>query len=241
MDNFQGITKDTLVSIIIPTRVIDYDVWKCLLYCENLPNKKEIILVTDLQCPGLPATKRNWAMDRAVGKVFAFIDSDAYPSMDWLNNALLHLNKFSAVCGPGVLPADSTLLEQATDLVLRYLPYSYRVTPREQRVVAEYPTFNLIVRADKAPKFKSYLTGEDTLFCRELKGFILYDPSILVYHRRRALFKPYWKQISTYGQHRGYFIRRAIMGWLTTFVVYPFNFIKGFLKAPRENEDGAEY
>jgi hypothetical protein len=178
-------------------------------------------------------------MKQAKGEVFAFIDSDAYPSMDWLNNAFTFLRVSPAVCGPGILPIDSPLLEQACDLVYQWLPYSYRVVPKSQRIVAEYPTFNLIVWKDKSPTFKPYLTGEDTLFCREIKEGILYDPSILVYHSRRPLFKPFWKQVATYGQHRGHLIRLAVLGWLSVLFVYGGNFLCGFFtcRIRRANKD----
>lgn len=222
-----------LVSIIIPCKEMDSYTQRCLNFCEQVdyPNK-EIMVVPDYLCPGFPATKRNWAMQRAKGTIFAFIDSDAYPSKDWLKNATdyLKLPKIAAVCGPGVLPPDAPLLEQATDLVYRWLPYSYRVTPKKQRLVKEFPTFNLIVKKAYAPQFKNYLTGEDSLFCRELSGRILYDPSILVYHNRRPLFRPYWRQVGTYGFNRGQLIRLALLGWLSTWVVYPANFVRGLLK-----------
>jgi hypothetical protein len=169
-------------------------------------------------------------MERAKGEILAFIDSDAYPSYDWLTNALVYLPLCAGVCGPGVLPPDAPLLEQAADLTYRLMPYAYRVTPQKQRIVAEFPTFNLIVWKDKAPKFKSYLTGEDSLFCRELKGSILYDPSILVYHNRRPLFKSFAKQVSTYGYHRGILIGLAFMGILITAYCYTTNFIYGLFK-----------
>jgi glycosyltransferase involved in cell wall biosynthesis len=217
-----------LISIIIPCRKIDDFTRRCVWYCTALPEDKEIIVVPDEVCPGLPATKRNWAIEKAKGEILAFIDSDAYPSRDWLTNALVHLPMFAGVCGPGVLPPDAPISEQGADLVYRLLPYSYRVTPEEQRIVPEFPTFNLIVWKDKAPKFKSYLTGEDSLFCRELKGNILYDPSILVYHNRRPLFKSFSRQVSTYGYHRGLLIGMALGGILITCYCYITNFICGF-------------
>jgi hypothetical protein len=139
-----------------------------------------------------------------------------------------------AVCGAGILPPDASLREKATDLVLRLLPYAYRVIPRKQRVVAEYPTFNLVVKKEFIPKggFKHYLTGEDSLFCRELtkSGVIIYNPEIVVYHNRRPLFVPFIRQISTYGLHRGHLIGLAILGWLSVWLFYPANFVKGLLK-----------
>lgn len=220
------------VSIIIPCRVIDYVTEKCVASCERTSYPyKEIIVVPDDVCLGYPATKRNWAMERAQGSVFAFIDSDTVVSYDWLHNALNYLRKgYAAVCGPGVLAWEATIYDRAADAIYRVLPYSYRVTPRKKREVAEFPTFNLIVWKDKAVKFQPYLTGEDSLFCRALGGAILYHPSIMVYHQRRPLYRPLWRQVGTYGKHRGHFIRLALFGLISILWVYGTNFIKGFLR-----------
>lgn len=232
MENISG-KPDPLVTIIIPCREVNEDVHKCFRECSLLKNKTEIIIVTDKDCPGYPALKRNWAMARAKGDVYAFIDSDAFPHDHWLDNALRYLHSFDAVCGPGVLPPDSPVSEKAADLVFQWLPYSYRVIPGNPSIVAEYPTFNLVVRKSAATPFDNYLTGEDSLFCRRIRGGIFYHPDILVYHRRRSLFRPLWKQIGTYGRHRGNFIRLALIAWVTSVFTYAVNFIRGFfLKRP---------
>ena len=171
-------------------------------------------------------------MARAKGKVYAFLDSDAYPDDDWLDKALMWLELHPAVCGPGVLPPDAPLSEFIANIVFQMLPYAYRVFPMKQRIVAEYPTFNLLVKKEVATKFENYLTGEDTLFCRKIKSGIFYHPSILVYHNRRGAFKPLWKQIGTYGRHRGYLIRQALLAWISSGFVYAFNFIKGIFRRP---------
>ena len=222
-----------LFSIIIPYQRWGKDLARCI---HNIHKQSythyEIIEVPDMVCRGFPATKRNWAIAQAQGDYLAFIDSDAYPREDWLLNSLIWLNRgYVGVCGPGVLPPDSSLLEQATDLVYKSLPFSYRVTPKPKRIVTDYPTFNLIVKRTNI-QFKPYLTGEDTLYCQELSklGQILYTPDVIVYHSRRPLFKPYWEQISTYGLHRGHLIRLAVLGWLSTWWVYGVNFMKGLIK-----------
>ena len=220
----------SLVSIIIPCREIDDYTRRCIRKCESLLENKEIIVVTDRECPGYPALKRNWAMDRAKGDIYAFIDSDAFPSSGWLYNALHFLQSFDAVCGPGVIPNDAPIREVAADLVFRWLPYSYRVVRGKPGMVAEYPTFNLIVRKEAATPFDNYLTGEDSLFCRRIRGGIFYHPDILVYHHRRHLFKPLWKQVGTYGRHRGNFIKLALLAWISSVFTYSFNFIIGFFK-----------
>jgi glycosyltransferase involved in cell wall biosynthesis len=222
-----------MFSIIIPYKTKDSFVERCLK-CISYQTYKdyEVIEVPDLICDGYPSEKRNWAIKRAKGDYLAFIDSDAYPPEDWLDNALMILRLgYIGVCGPGVLPYDASLLEQATDLVYKCLPFSYRVTPKAHRIVTDFPTFNLVVKKTDL-QFQPYLTGEDTLYCKELseRGKILYTPILTVYHYRRPLFRPYWKQISIYGFHRGHLIRLAVAGLATTVVIYATNFIKGFLR-----------
>jgi glycosyltransferase involved in cell wall biosynthesis len=237
-----------MVSIIIPCKQVDSYVQRCIKHIRELDYKDwEVVLVTDTECSGLPAEKRNYGIKKAKGDVIAFIDSDAYPRRDWLNDlhkTLLWQSRYgndinfyydiAAVCGPGILPPDASLREKATDLVLRWLPFSYRVVPKRVTEVPEYPTFNLIVRKeilDKVGKFERYLTGEDSLLCMKIRqyGTIMYYPDLVVYHNRRELFKPYFKQISVWGWHRGRLISLALVGWLGTCVVYPWNFLRGFL------------
>ncbi|MCX6743792.1 MAG: glycosyl transferase, partial [Candidatus Parcubacteria bacterium] len=58
----------------------------------------------------------------------------------------------------------------------------------------------------------AYWPGEDTKFCldlvEKLKGKILYDPELIVWHHRRpGLFK-HLDQIGNYGLHRGFFAKK---------------------------------
>jgi hypothetical protein len=53
--------------------------------------------------------------------------------------------------------------------------------------------------------------GEDTKLClditKKLGKKIVYDPSVLVYHHRRPLFKGHLNQVANYALHRGYFAK----------------------------------
>jgi cellulose synthase/poly-beta-1,6-N-acetylglucosamine synthase-like glycosyltransferase len=218
------------VSIIVPCREIDFYADRCFQVCKLIYPQAEIRLVTDSLCPGFPAEKRNWGMRHTLGSVLAFLDSDAYPSPTWLQTALFALEEYPAVCGPGILPPTANLKERIADIVYQMLPYSYRVVQMRSRIVPEYPTFNLIVLRELATEFDSYLTGEDTLFTRRIKGGIFYHPDILVYHNRRPVFKPLWKQVGTYGRHRGNLIRLAFFAWLSTMFTYSVNFVIGFFR-----------
>jgi hypothetical protein len=169
-------------------------------------------------------------MKKAKGKYFAFLDSDAYPARGWLENALNWLEHYPAVCGPGVIPIDAPRNERVADIIYQMLPYSYRVTPMEPRIVDEYPTFNLIVSREVATEFENYLTGEDSLFTRKITGGVYYHPEIVVYHNRRPVFRGLWKQVATYGRHRGSLIRLALFGWISTVFTYSLNFVSGFFK-----------
>ena len=217
------------VSIIIPCRTIDDDVVRCVHHCKQLPQDKEIIVVPDWVVPGLPATKRNWAMQQAKGDIYAFIDSDAYPHPQWLEKALHWLQTFNAVCGPGVLPTDSPECEKIADQVHDWMFASYRVKPGTPRIVRWFPTFNLIVKKEAATPFESFLTGEDDKFGLNIKGGIFYHPDILVYHNRRGAFKPLWRQFATWGRHKGAFKGIAFVAFITTLCVYVVNWIKGFV------------
>ena len=218
-----------MVSVIIPCRKIDEDVRRCVAALEKLPQEKEIIVIPDSLIPGLPATKRNYGMSIAKGEIYAFIDSDAYPSEKWLERALYWLQTFDAVCGPGVLPPDAPYNERVADEVHKKLFCPYRVARGPARIVSWFPTFNLIVKKEVASQFDSYLTGEDDKFGLAIKDGIFYHPDILVYHNRRGAFKPLWRQFSTWGRHKGAFKAMALAAWVTTLAVYIFNWVKGFI------------
>lgn len=215
------------VSIIIPTREIDEYVKRAVWFCMQLPQEKEIIVIPDSVVPGLPATKRNWAMKRATGDVFAFLDSDAYPPDHWLRSALYWIQFYPAVCGPGILPPDAPFEEKVADQVHKWMFCPYRVTPQAPRMVDWFPTFNLIVKREFSIEFENFLTGEDDKFGKKIPG-IFYHPEIYVYHNRRGAFKPLWKQFGTWGKHKGHFFRLSLIAWITTIWIYAVNFVKGF-------------
>lgn len=168
-----------------------------------------------------PAVKRDKGAEIAEGEILAFIDDDAYPSRDWLKNALKLFKEenVSAVCGPGVTPPSDSILEKTSGVFSATLigggPYTYRFIPQQERYVDDYPSMNFLVRKSNFMDIGGFDTafwpGEDTKFCLDLtqkkKKKILYHPSVLVYHHRRAIFKKHLLQNGRYGLHRGYFAR----------------------------------
>jgi cellulose synthase/poly-beta-1,6-N-acetylglucosamine synthase-like glycosyltransferase len=210
------------ISVIIPCRT------KKDLCPELLPalksqslKPKEILIITNKLCPKSPAEKRDYGAKKAKGNLLAFIDSDAYPTKDWLKNASKHLKSpnVAAVCGPGLTPPNNSPDQQISGLVwsspISAGPYTYRNLPKPQRFVDDYPSFNLIVKKkafNAVGGFDTqYWPGEDTKLCldltHQLKQKILYHPSIQVFHHRRPIFLPHLAQISRYGFQRGRFVR----------------------------------
>ncbi len=224
-------------SIIIPVRALNSFVQESIDHIKALTYKDfEVLVVTDeaevnsfadtrivLLTSGKvgPGEKRNIAAIAATGEVLAFLDDDAYPATNWLDEAakLFSDPNTYALGGPAVTPPTAGFLERCTGRILESTLTSagtrYRHTPEANKLVADYPSVNLFVRKEAFAKVGGYpiefWPGEDTKLCLDLvKAYgrpFSYDPQPIVYHHRRNVFIPYLKQISRYGRHRGQFAR----------------------------------
>lgn len=233
--------RKPLISVIIPVRSLSY-----YLLFENLPELGKqtsrsfevIVLPNEHTTYDLtlmkqyswlriiptgsvtrPAQKRDIGVKNAKGKIIAFIDDDAYPDPNWLANAikLFKNGSFLALCGPGILPAQTNIWEKVFDNVLiSYLgsgKYRYRFTPLKKRFVIDFPSMNFFIRKktfERIGGFSSdYWPGEDSKLCNDIvikeKGRILYHPDVLVFHHKRTEPISFLKQHGQYGFHRGAF------------------------------------
>jgi cellulose synthase/poly-beta-1,6-N-acetylglucosamine synthase-like glycosyltransferase len=167
-----------------------------------------------------PGEKRDIGMHAATGDYFAFIDDDAVPRADWLTKAVAIFDDeaIGAVAGPGVTPTGSGWAERAGGAFyeswLGSGPYRYRFRPGRRRDVDDYPAYNLIVRRSAAEHVNGWGTGfyggEDTVICLALveAGWrIVYDPEVVVSHRRRPVLSKHLAQVGNVGRHRGYFVK----------------------------------
>ncbi len=186
-----------------------------------IPNKKIYLKgVKVIPLSAGPAEKRDLGAEKARGEYLAFIDDDAYPHKYWLKNALKYLKgKVVALGGPQITPESDSLLQKASGQVLssrlvgglraRYESLS------KSFFIDDWPTVNFIIKRSVFLKLGGfdthYYPGEDTKLCLDLinSGYrISYAPDCIVYHHRRFLFKPHIKQISNYGLHRGFFVKK---------------------------------
>ena len=172
--------------------------------------------------PVKPGEKRNLGAQQATGDVLAFLDDDAYPDANWLRAAA---NVFSedeglyALGGPELTPLNVEFEENMAGKVLEsymsggFTTYRHKHAPR--KVIDDYPSVNLFVKKEAFNAVggfdMDYWPGEDTKLCLDLvkhyKRKFLYDPSPVVFHHRRKLFKPFFQQVSRYGRQRGWFAR----------------------------------
>ena len=222
------------VSIVIPCKVVDEYAAQCVERCLSLRHEpKEVVLLADSlpanEIPGVkiiatgpitPGAKRNLGLRNSKGEVIAFIDSDAYPRDDWLENALHHLggDEVIGVGGPGLTPPEDSSLQKAGGMILKSSlmgglarRYSERGTVESNDI----HSCNLIVKRGalkNASWNEKYWPGEDTLLSLDLskknQGKMLEARDVVVYHHRRPLFVRHLKQVFAFGLHRGFFTKR---------------------------------
>ncbi len=224
------------VSIIIPLKKLNKNLKECIQHCLKLdypdyeiivlPDKMEELSYSQVKVIPAgtigPSEKRDIGIKHAQGEILAFLDDDAYPTKDWLKNAIPYFEdeKVAAIGGPGITPPNDGLREQASGLVyssfLATGSVSYRYIPKREREIDDFPTCNLLIRKsimDSLGGFGvKFWPGEDTKLClhiaKDLRKKIIYTPRVLVYHHRRPLFIPHLRQVRAYALHRGYFAKR---------------------------------
>lgn len=206
------------VSVVIPVEKENENLKRCLEALKKQSCKDfETIVVSD-KFSGKPSAKRNWGAKKAKGEILAFIDDDCFPDKDWLKKAIPRLRSGFAICGPMLTPKDSPFLERAAGNLLESPMVMggevYRNCVGKEREVEDYPSANFLIRKKDFLKLggfdERFWPGEDTKLCLEIVrhgGKILYDPFVVVYHRRRPLFRPFLKQVARYSRQRGRFAR----------------------------------
>ncbi|MBW1804260.1 MAG: glycosyltransferase, partial [Deltaproteobacteria bacterium] len=172
--------------------------------------------------PVNPSVKRNMGAARASGDILAFLDDDALPHYSWMNTGVRHFGNegVAAVGGPAVTPPGSSMEERISGHIfaspLVSGPYRYRYIPHRFQEVDDYPSCNFFISSEIFNHLGGFSSqhwpGEDTLICRDIRmktgKKILYDPHLIVDHRRRAVFSDHLNQVRRYALHRGYFAKR---------------------------------
>jgi glycosyltransferase involved in cell wall biosynthesis len=226
-------SSKTLVSIIIPCKSVDRYTRECIEYCKRLDYSNfEIILLPDYSTesitgvriintgPASPGVKRNVGVKSSNGEFCAFIDDDAYPRSDWLTRALKYFenHEIGGVGGPGLTPEEDGFMQKAGGYVLSSfmvgsLSSRYRTQSCfESDDIHSCNFISLKTTIEAADNWnEKYWPGEDTLMCLAIKKLgkkLVESSDVVVYHHRRSLFKPHLKQVSRFGEHRGFFAKK---------------------------------
>lgn len=224
-----------MVSIIIPFCTLNDVVCQCITNCLSINySKYNLILLPDTKI-NLPlkfsnnprikiietgnvtiARKRNKGLEYPLNaSYYAFIDSDAYPSRDWLRNAIDTLNKFNdvyAVGGPSIYPQKDEFRRRVVGYALKSILGSgvnakyHRENIELYKARSFLPTCNLIVKKEALEAIgrftEDYAVGEDREFCNRMvknKLKIIFCKNVVVFHRARPLFLPFIRQKVAYG------------------------------------------
>ena len=222
-----------LVSIIIPCKNIDDYTRECIVYCKLLDYPFfEIILLPDYPDkpiegiisiptgPVSPGLKRNIGVNNSKGEFCAFIDNDAYPRSDWLTNAMKYFDdpEVGGIGGPGITPETDGFMQKSGGYVLSSFmvgSLSSRYKTKSCFESDDIHSCNFIARKSVVEEAggwnEKYWPGEDTLMCLAIKKVgkkLIESSDVVVYHHRRSLFRQHVRQVSRFGEHRGFFVKK---------------------------------
>jgi len=211
------------VNIIIPAIELNDELLKCLKKINKI-NYSNFFVTIILDCKvkrKLPkfkykinkmvvgkinmSKKRNLAAKKFQTKYIAFIDSDAYPNVNWFKNATKHLSdkKIHIVGGPNIPFKNQNYSEKISHYCKRSFfvtgHLNYRKHMSQKRICTDWlESCNLIMRRNFFLKFggmneKNYLQEDQEFFDRlrkKIKNFrVLFTPDVFVYHKERKISK----------------------------------------------------
>lgn len=170
-----------------------------------------------------PGAKRNIAAKKATGSILALCDDDVIVHQDWLGNLVSNFKDptVAVVGGPNPSSPNASFRERCSGYILssflgsasmstRYRSASFAVKEAEE---TDLISCNMAVRKCVMEKFEfpeEIWPNEENVFCYRVKksGYkLLYDPKVIVWHRRRPIFLPHVKQVFRYGRGRGQMMR----------------------------------
>ena len=214
-------------TVIIPCKTIEALTLNCINtilklfpFCEiivlpdinkikfNFPKNVKVILTDVVSI----SKKRNVGSKKAKYDILAFIDSDAYPTKNWLTNALDTFNNepnISALAGPNISPINEPWSEKYVGIVLKsnlcVINAHYVKIPNKKRIVNTMPSVNFFIKKAEFLEMggmdETLWGSEDFELCNRLKKtnkILLYNPKIVVFHKNRNL-KHFFLQRITYG------------------------------------------
>jgi len=206
------------VAIIIPSFRWEPFTRQCIETCATMYPDAQIILIlneefsADIKIPDNVeihyfqenniAKRRNFGVSKTCRSYLGFIDSDAYPASNWLEEAIQafsHDIRIGATGGPNISPPNEPHgrlwvgMSQTSWLIMGFWLF-YKSENSKARYADNLPSCNLVVKRDVYTDFggmnEGLETGEDTDFCAKLlkNGYkIRFAPKAVVYHYDRSV------------------------------------------------------
>ncbi len=211
------------VNIIIPSIEVNEELIVCLKGINNLKYKNFIVtIILDIDNKKKikkfkfklnkiisgkinMSEKRNLGVKKFESEYIAFIDSDAYPNINWLKNAVRYLSDpgVHAVGGP-----DIPFKKQSYSQKITYLchgsffvsgQYSYRKFKRPEMICKDFlKSCNCIMKRSLFLKYggmnKNRYIGEDKDLFEKLRKKIknfkaIFTPKVFIHHKDRPISK----------------------------------------------------
>lgn len=217
------------VSVIVIFKEVNSNVSLCLSSVDSC------IIYSGVDAEVLTSDKpnkskaRNDLCGKARGEIFAFIDSDATATDNWLTELVtpfLYNSNVGVVGGPNLLRRGADENEVLADKILSF-PLAtfksssrYRVTGVLRDVdESELTSCNIAIKREaffKAGGFpEEFIPCEENVLLNNIEklGYrMMYNPLAIVHHNRDRLFLPYCRKIYSYGYGRGRMARRKLGG-----------------------------
>jgi len=184
------------------------------------------VKVIDGKCMNV-SEKSNLGINKASGEIIGFTDQDCVVPKDWVLRAkkLMKETKSNVVGGPNLTMSDSDFGEKCSGAILESWFGSgqsidrYKMRNQSKSLETDelkITSCNFFLEKAALEEIGGFNPGlysceeNDLLFRMKKKGFkVLYDPSLYIWHRRRPIFRPFFKQIFWYGNGRGNFLRKT--------------------------------
>jgi O-antigen biosynthesis protein len=162
---------------------------------------------------GLSAA-RNLGLATATGQIIAYLDDDARPDPQWLRYlaTTFMTTKHAGVGGPNIAPIDSGVVAECVDRTPGG-PIQVLLTDREAEHI---PGCNMAFRKTALEAIGGFDTqfrvaGDDVDICwrlRERGDTLGFNPTAVVWHRRRDSVRAHWRQQRGYGRAEGLLARK---------------------------------